>query len=155
MFEISTRNIDLQPTHERENEKGISSMNSNNINNPATTIAAQFLISAAARPILIEAEVARRSIGGFVEEYNDLTGETLSWQTLSAGGHAMDMGYGKWGTEVRIYFPRDELVANQMRRYGFTVDDGGIRMGDSNRINNRDLFRELVDVHGLRIGDNL
>lgn len=129
-------------------------MNQRNVDNPNTAVAAQFLVSAAARPILIEAEMARNAIDRFVEEYNDLTGETQSWQTLLAGGNAMDMGYGKWGIEVRIYFPRDELVANQMRRYGFTVDDGGMRMGDSNRINNRDLFRELVAVHGLRIGHN-
>ena len=66
----------------------------------------------------------------------------------------MDVGYDKWGIEVRIYFPKDASVANQMRQYGFMVDDGGMRMGDSNRINSRDLFRELVAVHGLRIGHN-
>ena len=130
-------------------------MNQCNVDNPNSAAAAQFFISAAARPILIEAEMAGRAIERFVEEYNDLTGETQSWRTISADGHALDVGSGKWGIEVRIYFPRDEMVANQMRRYGFAVDEGDLRMGDSNRINNRELFRELVGVHGLRIGYNV
>ena len=122
--------------------------------NPNTSAAAQFLVSAAARPILIEAEVRHSAIQSFVEEYSNLTGQTQSWQSISAGGHAMDVGEDKWGIEVRIYFPKDHTVANKMRRYGFLVDDGDMRMGDSHRINSRGLFRELVAVHGLRIGDN-
>ena len=129
-------------------------MNQKHTNNPKNTAAAQFLVSAAARPILIEAEMRQSKINSFVEEYNSLTGENENWQTISASGHAMDVGDDKWGIEVRIYFPKNDIIANQMRRYGFSVNDGDLRMRDSHRINNRELFRELVEVHGLRIGNN-
>lgn len=118
------------------------------------SIAAQFLISRASRPLLIEAEVRNSKIEDFVSEYNGLTADNQKWPDISADGHAMDMGEGKWGIEVRIYFPKDEVVMNQMRRYGFAVENGKVRMRNSLRINNRKLYRELVSTHGLRIGYN-
>lgn len=118
------------------------------------SIAAQFLISRASRPLLIEAEIRNSKIEDFVAEYNELTEGNQEWSDISADGHAMDMGEGKWGIEVRIYFPKDEAVMNQMRRYGFAVENGSVRMRNSLRINNRKLFRELVSTHRLRIGYN-
>ncbi len=118
------------------------------------SIAAQFLISRVARPIILEVEVRNSKIEGFVEAYNDWTGERQDWANISADGHALDVGEGKWGVEARIYFSRDDAVVNQMRRYGYKVDNGGVRVRNSRRINNRRLFQELVSVHGLRIGYN-
>ena len=130
-------------------------MTQGSINNTnPTTMGARFLVLTAARPILIEAEIRSSAIQNFVRDYSTLTGQSQSWQSISAEGHAMDMGENKWGVEVRVYFPKDQTVANRMREYGFSVDDGNIRMEDSYRINSRELFQELVGVYGLRIGYN-
>lgn len=113
-----------------------------------------FLISRAGRPIILEVEIRSTGIDRFVREYNEWSNDTYTWADLAAEGHAMDMGEGKWGVEARVYVPLDHAFRNQMRRYGFRVESGHVRHRNTFRINKKDLFRELVRTHGLRIGYN-
>ncbi len=120
----------------------------------SVAVAAQFFVSRAPRPVILEVEVAASKIDGFVKEYNNWTGEDQDWSNISADGHALDMEARKWGVEARIYFGGDSVVENQMRRYGCTIGSGDIRVPGHRRVNNKQLFKELVSVHGFRIGYN-
>ena len=118
------------------------------------TIAAQFFVSRAPRPIILEVEVATARQNAFANDYGQWTGENQAWADI-AGDHALDMGAGKWGLEARCYFyDTDNAIVHQMRRYGFNVSGGSVRLPHTRRINSNKLFQELVSVHGLRIGYN-
>jgi N-acetyl-anhydromuramyl-L-alanine amidase AmpD len=90
-----------------------------------------------------------------VQKYGEWSGETHSWRELEEAGHAVDVRTGKWGVEYRVYFVKDAAVKKQMERYGYRVEDGDVRRPDTYRINNEGLFKELVQNHGLRLGENM
>lgn len=117
-------------------------------------LAAIFLVGRSDRPIILEVEIRTDGIEGFMEEYRALTGTRTSWEKFVDDGHAFDVGEGKWGRECRIYFPKNTVMRNQLRRYGFNVERGDVRHGETFRINNNLLWRVLVDSHGLRLGPN-
>jgi len=117
--------------------------------------ASLFLITRAQRPIILEVEVAHRQVSQFVREYSSWTGINTTWDQLVQTTFAMDAGSGKWGTECRIYFVKDQTVKNQLERYGCSVDDGDVRNYGTFRVNSKMLFQQLVERHGLRLGSNM
>ena len=122
--------------------------------NSNVTIAAQFFISRAMRPIILEVEVSASRQDSFAKEYSKWTGKIQTWSEIT-NDHALDIGQGKWGLEARCYFyDTDNAIVHQMRRYGYKVTSGNVRIPHTKRINNNELFEELVFVHGLRIGYN-
>ena len=116
--------------------------------------AALFLISRAQRPITLEVEVARNMIPKFLEAYYTWTGKTWAWSKLAEKGFAVDCGSDKWGMECRIYFVKDQTIKTQLSRYGYKVENGDVRYDGTFRINSKELFRELVEKDGLRLGHN-
>ncbi len=78
-----------------------------------------------------------------------------TWAKLQSQGAAVSVGTGKYGVECRVYVGRDEVVRQQLTRYGFKVESGGVRHRGTLRVNNYHLFRELVENHGLRLGVNI
>jgi hypothetical protein len=116
--------------------------------------AAMLLLSRGQRPITLEAELAHKKKSQFLKDYGQWSGGPSSWEDLSSGGHAIDCGSGKWGTEYRIYFVKDQTVKNQLERWGYQVENGDVRYPGTFRINSRELFEHLVATDGLRIGHN-
>ncbi len=129
-------------------------MRSGRITTEVAQLAASFLVSRSGRPIILEVEIRSDGIETFMEEYRAVTGTRTQWEKFVEDGCAFDMGEGKWGRECRIYFPDDTVVRNQLRRYGFNVERGDVRHGNTWRINNNLLWQVLVDSHGLRLGSN-
>jgi len=117
--------------------------------------AAIFLVSRAQRPITLEAEVAHAQIAKFLKDYEEWTGARLKWSKLADDGHVVDCGQGKWGSEYRIYFVKDQIVMNQLERYGFLVEDGNVRHKGTFRVNSKELFEQLVSSNGFRLGPNI
>ena len=116
--------------------------------------AALFLISRAQRPITLEIEIAKKMIPQFVEAYSMWTGKTWTWSKLAEKGFAVDCGSGKWGMECRIYFVKDQTIKTQLSRYGYKVENGDVRYDGTFRVNSKELFRELIEKDGLRLGQN-
>lgn len=83
-----------------------------------------------------------------------MTGKTWSWEKLTEKGFAVDCGSGKWGMECRIYFVKDQTIKNQLGRYGYKVENGDVRYDGTFRINSKELFMELIEKEGLRLGHN-
>lgn len=116
--------------------------------------AALFLISRTQRPITLEVETVHSQTTRAAREYSDWSGQSASWAKLQTG-FALDVGQKKWGIQYRIYFVKDQTVKNQLERYGCRVDDGDVRYQGTFRVNSKSLFRELVERHGLRLGENM
>ncbi len=116
--------------------------------------AALFLIGRAQRPITLEIELARKAIPQFIKDYSEWTGKAWTWEKLAAKGFAVDCGTGKWGIECRIYFVKDQTIKIQLSRYGYKVENGDVRYDGTFRINSKELFRELIEKDGLRLGHN-
>jgi hypothetical protein len=116
--------------------------------------AALFLISRAQRPITLEIEVARKVIPKFIKDYSEWTGKSWTWEKLEDKGFAVDCGTGKWGAECRIYFVKDQTIKTQLLRYGYKVENGDVRYDGTFRINSNELFKELIEKDGLRLGHN-
>jgi hypothetical protein len=104
---------------------------------------------------VLEVEAARSQRSRLAQKYSEWSGETQSWAQLDETGHALDVGTGKWGVEYRVYFVKDQTVKNQLERYGYAVENGDVRRRGTFRINNEVLFKELVEKHGLRLGENM
>ncbi|MEX0805821.1 MAG: hypothetical protein WD688_21260 [Candidatus Binatia bacterium] len=118
--------------------------------------AALFLISRTQRPITLEVETAHSQTTRAAKEYLGWSGQSASWAKLTQTGFALDVGQKKWGIQYRIYFVKDQTVKNQLERYGCRIiDDGDVRYQGTFRVNSRSLFRELVERHGLRLGENM
>ena len=117
-------------------------------------LAAFLLICRAKRPIVLEAEVARKGINRFMESYSSWTGVTSNWDDLVKKHYVIDCGAGKWGTECRIYFKKDPSIRRQLERYAYMVEKGDVRHRGTFRINNNDLFKEFVKEHGFTLGPN-
>lgn len=116
--------------------------------------AALFLISRAQRPITLEIEIAKKQIPQFLKDYSTWTGKSWTWGKLADKGFAVDCGSGKWGMECRIYFVKDQTVKQQLSRYGYKVENGDVRYDGTFRINSKELFRELIEKDGLKLGYN-
>jgi hypothetical protein len=121
---------------------------------PHTESAAVFLVARSPRPITLEVESPTRTQTGFAQDYSRWTGRRSTWAQMQLQGSAVPIGPGKYGIECRVYFPSNNVVSEQMQRYGFNVESGGVRLPGTLRINNYHLFRELVENHGLRLGAN-
>ena len=119
-----------------------------------TERAALFLISRSQRPITLEIEIAQKVIDQFVSDYSTWTGKTWTWSKLAEKGFAVDCGSAKWGMECRIYFVKDQTIKTQLSRYGYKVENGDVRYDGTFRINSKELFKELVEKDGLRLGHN-
>jgi hypothetical protein len=116
--------------------------------------AALFLIGRTQRPIILEIEIARKAIPQFIKDYSEWTGKAWTWEKLASKGFAVDCGTGKWGMECRIYFVKDQTINIQLSRYGYKVENGDVRYDGTFRINSKELFRELIEKDGLRLGHN-
>lgn len=102
--------------------------------------------------MLLEAEVAPGSQTRFENRYMRATGCAVS---PGNPDHYQDQS-GKWGAELRVYF-NNPLLASLLEKRGFHVERGrrGYRSGEYRyRINNNNLWWELVESHGLRLGEN-
>jgi hypothetical protein len=113
------------------------------------------MASAAPHPYsgtLLQAEVPAGAQADFERRYAAATGSTVS-----AGGSADYQAQdNKWGPELRIYF-NDPALAASFNASGHHVEQGrsGYLSGSyAYRINNNDLWWELVETHGLHLGLN-
>lgn len=104
----------------------------------------------AASPVLFEAEVASGAMARFTKRYEDAT--TIS---VSPGSPPeLQRQDNKWGAECRIYFNSDE-VAEVIGALGITVETGRPYHPEyTYRVNNNDLWWELVEVYGFELGTN-
>jgi len=121
---------------------------------PHTERAAAFLVARSNRPIILEVESAPNTRTGFAQDYSRWANVRLTWAQLEAQGVAVSIGPDKYGVECRIYFPTDPALRAQLTRYGFHPESGGVRHRGTLRINNYHFFRELVENHGFRLGNN-
>lgn len=113
-----------------------------------------FLVSASNGIIYLEAEVATHKKKEFIKKYKRWSGSEIKWNDLEKKKCVYDAGSGKWGVEYRIYFPQNDHLKSQLERYGFHVDDGSVRKSNTFRINSIELFKELVEIHRLILGQN-
>ena len=117
--------------------------------------AAQYLVAAALRPIVLEIESEPGKAPAAAQTYSIWTNQKLGWQQLSQGGHAKTTKPGgKFSSEWRIYFRKHQPVRTQMERYSYLVENGDVRHRGAFRINSQQLFEDLVRNHGLRLGEN-
>lgn len=121
---------------------------------PNASSAAVHLLARGKGSITLQMEVPTTQHSKVATLYGSWIGKTTKWSALNATGHAKDMKAGKWGAEYRIYFEEDEFTKHQLERYGFVVDSGGTWIPNTYRVNSPALFKELVQEHGLRLGEN-
>jgi hypothetical protein len=121
---------------------------------PNAAPAAVHLLSRVKHKITLEVEVPTTQHSAVATLYGSWTGKKTKWSALNAAGHAHDMKAGKWGAEYRVYFEEDEFTKHQLERYGFVVDSGSTWIPNSHRVNSQALFKELVQGHGLKLGEN-
>lgn len=113
------------------------------------------LASSASHPyggFLLQAEVAPGQQAAFENRYLAATAVAVS------PGNPPDYQaqHNKWGAELRIYF-NDAHHAAALSGAGVHVEQGrgGYLSGSYlYRVNNNDLWWELVEIHGLRLGSN-
>ncbi len=121
---------------------------------PNAVAGAVLLVSRARTHITLQVETPTKQQAAFATLYGNWTGKRAKWDVLNATGHAHDMKAGKWGSEYRVYFEEDDFTKHQMERYGFAVESGSTWIPNTYRVNSQVLFRELVQTHGLRLGEN-
>lgn len=98
----------------------------------------------------LEAEVAPRSQDKFQNRYAEATGQAVSPGTPAEYQSQPD----KWGAECRIYF-NDLSVLVALVQAGIHVEVGRpYRDQYLYRVNNNDLWWELVELYGFRLGVN-
>lgn len=102
--------------------------------------------------ILLEAEISPQQQHQFEMRYHAATGNFIS------PGQPVEYQSqnNKWGAELRIYFNDPEL-AGKFREKGFHVEFHSQAYRSDKfiyRINNNDLWWELIEEHGLRLGMN-
>lgn len=100
--------------------------------------------------VLLEAEVAPQAQARFQARYHTATG-----QTITPGSPPEFQGQrNKWGAECRIYF-NSSSAEIWARSQGIHVEVGRPYHSDYQyRINNVDLWWELVEVYDFRLGIN-
>lgn len=117
------------------------------------SIIAQQLVASSGRPLILEAESKTSRIDGFIAEYSLEKGRALNSGEEDA---IIDVGdENKRGVEYRIYFPHNTALKTQIESHKTVkVERGSCWHDNTHRINNRDLFWELVQIHGLVLGQN-
>jgi hypothetical protein len=99
---------------------------------------------------LLEAEVAPAAQVGFARRYEASTGSAV---TPGAPPEYQSQP-NKWGAECRIYF-NSHVVAMCARSLGLHVEVGRpYKNSYLYRINSHDLWWELVETYGFRLGVN-
>jgi hypothetical protein len=100
--------------------------------------------------LLLEAEVAPKAQTKFEKRYKAATKHTVSPGKPQHYQHQAN----KWGTELRVYF-NDPGMAVSLAAMGRHVEHrrNGYMAGQYRyRVNDSDLWWELVESHGLRLG---
>src|SRR5438552_2066957 len=111
-------------------------------------VAAEALLDAATGDVRLEAEVAAKGITRFQTRYQSITGSAPATGFL-------DIGAGKWGAELRVYFNSHPAIAAGLRTIGYHVETrrGGYNGQFRYRINNNELWWHLIQS-GWRLGNN-
>lgn len=102
--------------------------------------------------LLLEAEVAPRAQPDFEKRYHQATGHRVA---PGNPVHYQDQP-GKWGAELRVYF-NDEGMREKVQGMGIHVEylSSGYMSGQYQyRFSNNDLWWNLVENEGLRLGPN-
>ena len=102
--------------------------------------------------MFLEAEVAPTGLNKFEARYQAATGASISPGTTP---HYQEQT-NKWGAELRVYF-NDAAVAATLGSAGLHVEtrSTGYLSGDYTfRVNDNNLWWELVESHGLSLGTN-
>ena len=100
----------------------------------------------------LEAEVPSNTQGAFESRYSSAAGATVSPRNRAQYQDQPN----KWGAELRIYF-NDASVAALFQGAGITVENrnSGYKSGEFMfRTNNNDLWWDVVENHGCRLGHN-
>ena len=104
----------------------------------------------AASPVILEAEVAAKALPRFVIRYEAATGVPVS----PGSPPELQLQDNKWGAECRIYFNSD-AVAGAIGALGIHVEEGRpYRPEFRYRVNNNDLWWELVEAYEFELGNN-
>ena len=99
---------------------------------------------------LLEAEVAPAVRAPFEQRYLAATAVAITPGTPAE----FQLQPNKWGAECRIYF-NSHLVAMGLRSLGVHVEEGRpYRNNYRYRVNSQDLWWELVETYGFRLGVN-
>jgi hypothetical protein len=114
--------------------------------------AAAIAILSTLRPVRLEAEVAGTQLAAFQRKYQSVTGKNPPVSTKSG---LLDIGTGKWGAELRVYFNAPAGILAGLRRLGFHVEQGTRWYNGKYRcrINNNSLWWDLI-ADGFRLGTN-
>ncbi|MBW2135819.1 MAG: hypothetical protein JRG72_11445, partial [Deltaproteobacteria bacterium] len=100
--------------------------------------------------IYLEAEVAPRVRETFERRYFDATGIQVSPGRPSE----YQMQTNKWGAELRIYF-NSERLADYLRSRGINIEGARFyRPEYLYRVNNNDIWWNLIEQYGYRLGRN-
>ena len=103
-----------------------------------------------AGPVLLEAEVASSSMTRFANRYEAATGVPVS----AGSPPELQLQHNKWGAECRIYFD-SETVADAVGGLGLHVEEGRPYHPEFRyRVNNNDLWWELVETFDFELGSN-
>ena len=104
----------------------------------------------AAGETFLEAEVSPATAASFEERYRDATAEVITPGNPSEYKPQPN----KWGAECRIYFNSPD-VASHAESLGIHVEEGRpYRNNYRYRINNQELWWDLVESYGFRLGAN-
>lgn len=98
----------------------------------------------------LEAAVSPSRATTFEERYREATGEVVS----PGNPPEYQSQPNKWGAECRIYF-NSPHVAEQAEGMGLHVEEGRpYKNAYRYRINNQELWWDLVESYGFRLGVN-
>lgn len=104
----------------------------------------------AAGNILLEAEVAASVQTRFIQRYQAAAGTTVS----AGNPQELQLQSNKWGAECRIYF-NSVALRDWAQSQGIHVETGRPYQPNYQfRINNNDLWWELVEDYQFRLGIN-
>jgi len=100
--------------------------------------------------VLLEAEVSGNVQKRFIARYLTATGISVS----PGNPQEFQLQNNKWGAECRIYF-NSQAAKSWAESQGIHVESGSPYQADYKyRINYNDLWWELVEVLGFRLGVN-
>jgi hypothetical protein len=103
------------------------------------------ILAASAR---LEAEVPPKSAEGFQRAYAESTGDNSVWQSPTV--YLLEEGVDKWGSELRIYFPKSIVDDCFVLPAGVSVVKGF--SPNEMRINDNGYWWSLVRDLGFRVG---
>jgi hypothetical protein len=100
--------------------------------------------------VLLEAEVASSGLTRFSDRYYAATGRRVS----SGSTPNFQKQSNKWGAELRIYFDSPK-VATELAAHGIHVEEWRPYRGEYQfRINSGEMWWDLVENYGYRLGKN-